>query len=267
MTIEEAKRKVSESPEYEFLRDMQKERQFVMLCIAGSYGYGTQTESSDIDVRGIFLHNMDELLLEQGKEQTTEMKTDTCVYSLPKALHLMSQCNPNVIEFLGLRRENYITDNELQDELIRNADMFLSKRAFFAFGGYARSQLTKLKEAQMYAIDSGKRNRYAIAHGKMGKHAMHLVRLYFMGIDILEKGEIITYREKEHSMLMDIRDGAYGFDENGMPNDNFFKLHEALEKRMSEACRNTKLPDEPDWERINKFLKEANLQTIRKEQI
>ena len=74
MTIEEAKRKVSESPEYEFLRDMQKERQFVMLCIAGSYGYGTQTESSDIDVRGIFLHNMDELLLEQGKEQTTDEK-------------------------------------------------------------------------------------------------------------------------------------------------------------------------------------------------
>ena len=30
---------------------------------------------------------------------------------------------------------------------------------------------------------------------QIGKHAMHLVRLYFMCIDILEHREIITYRK------------------------------------------------------------------------
>ena len=36
----------------------------------------------------------------------------------------------------------------------------------------------------------------------LNKHAMHLLRLYFMAEDILSRGEIITYREKEHDFLM-----------------------------------------------------------------
>ena len=34
------------------------------------------------------------------------------------------------------------------------------------------------------------------------KRPMHLIRLFMMALDILEKGEINTYREKEHGLLM-----------------------------------------------------------------
>lgn len=50
----------------------------------------------------------------------------------------------------------------------------------------------------------GKRNEKAIEHNKLGKHMMHLIRLYMMCLDILEKEQIVTYREKEH-------DFAYGY--------------------------------------------------------
>ena len=43
----------------------------------------------------------------------------------------------------------------------------------------------------------------------LNKHAMHLVRLYLMCIDILTKEEIITYREEDHDLLMSIRNGEY----------------------------------------------------------
>ena len=33
----------------------------------------------------------------------------------------------------------------------------------------------------------GKRNKHAIEHAKLSKHMMHLVRLYLMAFDILEK--------------------------------------------------------------------------------
>ena len=46
------------------------------------------------------------------------------------------------------------------------------------------------------------RNRQAVAHNKLSKHMMHLIRLYLMCLDILERGEIITYREKEHEFVM-----------------------------------------------------------------
>ena len=59
----------------------------------------------------------------------------------------------------------------------------------------------------------GRRNEKAVAHDKLGKHMAHLIRLYMMCIDILEKEEIVTYREKEHDLLMNIRNGEY-LDEN-----------------------------------------------------
>lgn len=42
----------------------------------------------------------------------------------------------------------------------------------------------------------GKRNEHAIEHGKIAKHMMHLIRLYMMCLDILEKERIITFIEK-----------------------------------------------------------------------
>jgi len=51
--------------------------------------------------------------------------------------------------------------------------------------------------AKAYA-SIGKRNEKAIAHDKLGKHMCHLVRLYLMCFDILEKGEINTFRDKDH---------------------------------------------------------------------
>lgn len=39
----------------------------------------------------------------------------------------------------------------------------------------------------------------------INKHAMHIVRLYYTAFDILEKGEIITHRDKEREELLAIR--------------------------------------------------------------
>ena len=69
----------------------------------------------------------------------------------------------------------------------------------------------------------GKRNENAISHNKLGKHMAHLIRLYMMCIDILEKEEIITYRREEHDLLMSIRMGEY-LDENRQPTAEFYDL-------------------------------------------
>lgn len=50
----------------------------------------------------------------------------------------------------------------------------------------------------------GRRNQRAKDKSpkQLNKHAMHLVRLYLMVFDILEKGEINTYREKDHNLSL-----------------------------------------------------------------
>ena len=99
----------------------------------------------------------------------------------------------------------------------------------------------------------GKRNKHAVEHGKLSKHMMHLVRLYYMCFDILENEKIITYREKEHDLLMDIRNGKY-LDENKQPIPEFFEMVDELEKRLKYDAENTSLPDSPDYKKINEFV-------------
>ena len=107
------------------------------------------------------------------------------------------------------------------------------------------------------------RNDKAIAHNKIAKHAMHLIRLYEMGIELLEKGEINTYREHDWEVLLSIRQGGMPwFDENGTPTDMLWKLIEVKENQFNKAKENTKLPDKPDYEQIDKLLMRINTKVV-----
>lgn len=91
----------------------------------------------------------------------------------------------------------------------------------------------------------------------LNKHAMHLIRLYLMAIDILEKGEIITYREKEQNMLLDIRKGKY-MKEDGTYKEEFFELQESLENDFQKAAQKTELPPAPDYDKIIEIVEYVN---------
>lgn len=110
----------------------------------------------------------------------------------------------------------------------------------------------------------GKRNENAIEHNKLGKHMMHLVRLYMMCLDILEKEEIVTYREEEHDLLMDIRNGKY-LDDNRQPTSEFYEMVDEYEKRLEYAAQQTNLPDNPDYKAINEFVASVNERVVRGE--
>lgn len=110
----------------------------------------------------------------------------------------------------------------------------------------------------------GKRNEKAMSHDKLGKHMAHLIRLYMMCIDILEKEEIITYRTEEHDLLMSIRNGEY-LDANRQPIQEFYDLLNEYEKRFEYAKKNTSLPDVPDYRRINEFKMYVNERIVKGE--
>ena len=136
-------------------------------------------------------------------------------------------------------------------------------------GDFTLEQFVKIYQA----VDSvhsdyrkSTRNDKAIEHGKLAKHQMHLTRLYLMAIDILQDGKIITYREKEHDFLMDIRNGKYLKDEI-TPTDEFMKIVAGLENRMKEAARKSELPDNPDQDKIDALVEEVNSAIILKEKL
>ena len=339
MNIDEIKAKV-QSEEYDFLRKKPLGDNIIILGLGGSYAYGTNNENSDLDVRGVATHSPEDILTRKGFDQVVNEATDTTVYSLEKIINLLSNCNPNTIEILGLEPWQYLYVSDIGKALIDNKDMFLSKRAAHAFGGYANSQLRRLsnkavrlvgqEERERHILASienarysfpekyfnypddairlyidkaiqedydteifmdvhlthyplrdyksmwsemhnvvkdyskiGKRNSHAIEHDKLGKHMMHLVRLYLMCFDILEKGEINTYRKKDHDFLMDIRNGKY-LDDDRQPTEEFYDIVDEFENKLEYLKDHTDLPPNPDYNRINKFLADANWSVLNR---
>lgn len=334
MNLEEIKAKL-QTADYDFLRINSKiSDNLILLGLGGSYAYGTNVASSDIDLRGVATNSKRNVLIGQDFEQVVDVQTDTTVYSFDKIIKLLCNCNPNTIEILGLKPEHYLYVSPIGKQLLGNKTMFLSKAAVYSFGGYANAQLRRLENkaarqlsqsgqenyilksiehamvdykqkyfefpddaiklyigksnreeyeteifmdlnlkayplrdykgmwSEMNAIVKsyakiGARNAKAIAKDKLGKHMMHLVRLYLMCFDILEKQEIITYRENEHSLLMSIRNGEY-LNESGEPTVEFYEMVDELEKRLDYDKDNTSLPDKVDVEKIHDFVASVN---------
>ncbi|BCN32595.1 nucleotidyltransferase domain-containing protein [Anaeromicropila herbilytica] len=109
----------------------------------------------------------------------------------------------------------------------------------------------------------GKRNKKK-DDNHLNKHAMHLVRLFMMAIDILEKGEINTYRRDEQELLLDIRRGEYQ-KEDGTFSKEFYEIVSDYEHRLEYAAKNTKLPDSPDMNKVQEYVMSVNETVIRKE--
>lgn len=109
----------------------------------------------------------------------------------------------------------------------------------------------------------GKRNKKK-DDNHLNKHAMHLVRLFMMAIDILEKGEINTYRVKEHDLLLRIRRGEYQ-KADGTFREEFYELVAEYEKRLDYAASHTELPDEPDIKAVQELVMAVNERVVRDE--
>lgn len=267
MTVEEIREKLKTS-EYDFLRNNKHlGSNIILLGLGGSYSYGMNIEGkSDIDIRGVALNSKEEILLLQNFGQIVDENTDTTIYSFNKMVNLLCKANPNVMEQLGLNIEHYLYIHPIGQVLLNNSKLFLSKRAVYSFAGYAKEQLKKMdnKSSRSFGEDYtgiGRRNRYAAAHNKLGKYMAHLIRLYYMCFDILENQKIITYREKEHDLLMNIRNGEY-LDKNQQPISSFYDLLSELEKRLEYDEKNTSLPETPDYQRINEFRMFVNEKVV-----
>lgn len=316
-------------------------RHVILLGLAGSYSYGTNIRTSDIDIRGIALNQKSDLIGLTRFEQYVDEDTDTVIYGFNKVVGLLLSCNPNTIELLGLKPEHYLYLSDIGRLLLDNRRLFLSKRAIQSFGGYADAQLRRLQNAlardtfpqtekERHIFNSVRNAMHDFNHryghfengslelyidkavnpeleteifvnasmthyplrdycgmwntmanvirdyekvGKrnkkkddlhLNKHAMHLIRLFMMALDILEKGEINTYREKEHGLLMDIRSGKYR-KEDGAFHGSFYEMLSDFEKKLHYAAEHTDLPEEPDMAKVQELVMAINERVVRDE--
>ena len=136
----------------------------VWLVLAGSRAYGTFTENSDYDFRGIAIPPLYHYTFDKF-EQTTDKKDLKHIYKyfpelnipensefqimeLTKFVLLALDNNPNVLEILFC--ENIWKKHFIFNKLLDVRDSFLSRRAKARFAGYANSQLARAKNHKRY---------------------------------------------------------------------------------------------------------------------
>jgi predicted nucleotidyltransferase len=138
---------LDKEPYRAMLQNVSNERKIIYLTYGGSNAYGTNTENSDIDLRGIALKTKKELLGMSNFEQFLNQETDTTIYAIDKFFNLALNCNPNIIEMLGTKKEHQFLLTKEMETIMSNSKIFLSRQAIHSFGGYATAQLRRLENS------------------------------------------------------------------------------------------------------------------------
>ena len=113
-----------------------------------------------------------------------------------------------------------------------------------------------MKHWESYQTWKSQRNRARAdlerQHGYDTKHAMHLIRLMRMGVEALERGELVVRRE-DTAELVAIRDGAMSFEQ-------LMAVATRLQEDMHRAAARSALPDEVDHEQVDRLAFELMLE-------
>lgn len=106
----------------------------------------------------------------------------------------------------------------------------------------------------------GKRNKKK-DDNHLNKHAMHLIRLFMMAVDILEKGEIRTHRTDDLELLKKIRRGDFQKEDKAFSKE-FYDMLADYESKLEIAAKNSRLPDNPDMEQVEHFVESVNRRAV-----
>jgi predicted nucleotidyltransferase len=220
-------------------------RPFIIYrCQVGSRAFGLATDDSDDDLRGIYVPparlHWSLFKLPEQLEFADDAK-DEVYWELEKFLKLALKANPNVLETLWTPLVLHADDIARRLREARSA--FLSRHIYKTYSGYVLSQFRRMA------------NAFEKTGSYKAKHAMHLVRLLHSGIEALRTGEIRIDVAEHRDELLAIRSGAWSFEQ---------AKERALEldRDFQEASRQTELPEQPDYKRVDAFLIEARRRMV-----
>lgn len=252
MNKEEIKEKLKSS-EYDFLRtDKKLKNNIVLLVVAGSHGYGLNTEESDLDIRGISMGTSDSILGMESFDVFENKKTDTVIYSMKRFMELAMKGAPNVLEILFSNPENILYyDEKIGKMLLDNRDMFLSKRIYYSFKGYAKNAL---KDAEKRLETNPK---------KADKYAMHYIRLCLEVITLLNGNDLTDALKSNRDMLMRIRNGSMRH--GNKFTEEFYESVRDFENLLEKAYQNSPLPDTVDVKKVSELLVKMNKEFLKGE--
>jgi len=228
------------SPELnDFYRHIRADRNIFLLKTSGSQSYNLATPDSDHDFLGVFVNPVNSLFgLRQPRDHYDGKDPDFQIHEIGKFANLLVKGNPNLVEIMFGRTENYIIPIEWEDywrELYENREILLNARTVRQYLGYAKGQYQRLTKGQSLHTTGGQFNT---------KWAYHIIRLLLNAAQIAE-GEhpTVWWDGPQRDNLMNIRRGL--LDQQTIE----IMMNSIIEH--IDGIKPWSIPDEPDEAWIN----------------
>lgn len=137
----------------------------------GSIAYGCSNDASDIDLYGfsippkdiIFPHlngyiqgfgrqpnKFEQYQQHHIKDKLNNNEYDISIYNIVKYFNLVMNNNPNMIDSLFVPRRCILHSTQIGEHVRENRHLFLTKKSWHTFKGYAYSQLNKCKNKNVH---------------------------------------------------------------------------------------------------------------------
>lgn len=117
----------------------------IFECIAGSKAYGTDIETSDEDIRYVYIQPLDEILGGEYVPQVNNESNDITGYEIGRFLTLLADGKPNALELISIPEKCVLSQHPVYRHILDNKHLFLTKRLKISLSGAAMSQITKAK--------------------------------------------------------------------------------------------------------------------------
>ena len=229
----------------------------ILRGVCGSRAYGTNTETSDWDYRGVMLPTRRQLLRGVQPKSVTRIKDniDEVIWGFSKFMKLAATANPHALELLGLKEYDVVSPFGL--EILENKDNFLSKRAINTFRGTVFSTQKRYKKM----VEKFQAGDDTVP---LGKCLCNIIRLWDMSIEVLDLGIIRPRRDKRlcFSVLRPLKEGKFVNKNTGMADGWIWECIEEYENQFNKAAEETELPDEPDWEWIWNMIEKVHKEIV-----
>ena len=121
------------------------EKHLIYKHYHGSLMYGTNHADSDTDIRGICVMPKEYYIGLKRFDQYEDKINDIVIYDVKKFVQLAMNCNPNIIESLWVADQHILYMNDFGKRLRKNRHLFLSKKLYHTYSGYAYSQAQKIR--------------------------------------------------------------------------------------------------------------------------
>lgn len=142
------------------IEELRASGSIVFESIAGSRAYGLATETSDTDIRGVFVLPQELLYGLHYTEQVNDERNNVVFYEVRKVVDLLLRNNPTMLELLAMPDDCILHKHPIFDTL--TPSMFLSKLCKESFAGYAHSQIKKAKGLNKKIINPVSRERKSV---------------------------------------------------------------------------------------------------------